>query len=75
MYTMNMSFTNCENMTTYATNEYALNTSVSKFQKVNYTFVVLNSWILYLLNTTRLQRYILLYIESVFQKQCCCLLP
>ena len=22
-----MSFTNCENMTTYATNEYALNTS------------------------------------------------
>ncbi len=34
---MNMSFTNCENMTTYATNEYALNTSVSKFQKGNYT--------------------------------------
>ena len=32
-----MSFTNCENMTTYATNEYALNTSVSKFQKGNYT--------------------------------------
>ena len=32
-----MSFTNCGNMTTYATNEYALNTSVSKFQKVNYT--------------------------------------
>ena len=29
-----MSFTNCENMTTYATNEYALNTSLSKFQKV-----------------------------------------
>ena len=24
MYTMNMSFTNCENITTYATNEYAL---------------------------------------------------
>ena len=38
MYTMNMSFTNCENMTTYATNEYALNTSLSKFQKGNYTF-------------------------------------
>ncbi len=37
MYTMNMSFTNCENMTTYATNEYALNTSLSKFQKGNYT--------------------------------------
>ena len=32
-----MSFTNCENMTTYATNEYALNTSLSKFQKGNYT--------------------------------------
>ena len=32
-----MSFTNCENMTTYATNEYALNTSVSKSQKGNYT--------------------------------------
>ena len=28
-----MSFTNCENMTTYATNEYALNTSLSKFSK------------------------------------------
>ena len=36
MCTMNMSFTNCENMTTYATNEYALNTSLSKFQKGNY---------------------------------------
>ena len=32
-----MSFTNCENMTTYATNEYPLNTSLSKFQKGNYT--------------------------------------
>ena len=32
-----MSFTNCENMTTYATNEYALNRSLSKFQKGNYT--------------------------------------
>ena len=32
-----MSFTNCENMTTYATNKYALNTSLSKFQKGNYT--------------------------------------
>ena len=32
-----MSFTNCENMTTYATNEYALNTSLSKLQKGNYT--------------------------------------
>ncbi len=32
-----MSFTNCENMTTYATNEYALNTSLSKFQKGSYT--------------------------------------
>ena len=32
-----MSFTNCENMTTYATNEYALNTSLSKFQKGYYT--------------------------------------
>ena len=33
-----MSFKNCENMTTYATNEYALNTSsLSKFQKGNYT--------------------------------------
>ncbi len=30
-------FQNCENMTTYATNEYALNTSLSKFQKGNYT--------------------------------------
>ncbi len=29
-----MSFTNCENMTAYATNEYALNTSLSKFKKV-----------------------------------------
>ncbi len=29
-----MSFTNCENMTTYATNEYAINTSLSKFRKV-----------------------------------------
>ncbi len=37
MYEMNMSFTNCENMTTYATNEYVLNTSLSKFQKGNYT--------------------------------------
>ncbi len=37
MYTMNMSFTNCENMTTYATNEYALNASLSKLQKGNYT--------------------------------------
>ncbi len=37
MYIMNMSFTNCENMTTYATNEYVLNTSLSKFQKGNYT--------------------------------------
>ena len=32
-----MSFTNCENMTTYATNEYALNTSLSEFRKGNYT--------------------------------------
>ena len=32
-----MSFTNCENMTAYATNEYALNTSLSKLQKGNYT--------------------------------------
>ena len=32
-----MSFTNCENMTTNATNEYALNTSLSKVQKGNYT--------------------------------------
>ena len=32
-----MSFTNCENMTAYAANEYALNTSLSKFQKGNYT--------------------------------------
>ncbi len=32
-----MSFTNCENMTTYATNEYALNRSLSKFQKGNWT--------------------------------------
>ena len=32
-----MSLTNCENMTAYATNEYALNTSLSKFQKGNYT--------------------------------------
>ena len=37
MYAMNMSFTNCQNKTTYATNEYALNTSLSKFQKGNYT--------------------------------------
>ena len=37
MYTMNISFTNCENMTAYATNEYALNTSLSKLQKGNYT--------------------------------------
>ena len=37
MYEMNMSFTNCENMTIYVTNEYALNTSLSKFQKGNYT--------------------------------------
>ncbi len=37
MYTMNISFANCENMTTYATNEYALNTSLSKFQKGKYT--------------------------------------
>ncbi len=29
-----MSFANCENMTTYATNEYALNTSLSNFKKV-----------------------------------------
>ncbi len=32
-----MSFTNCENMTTYATNEYALNRSLFKLQKGNYT--------------------------------------
>ena len=32
-----MSFKNCENMTTYTTNEYALNKSLSKFQKGNYT--------------------------------------
>ena len=32
-----MCFKNCENMTTYATNQYALNTSLSKFQKGNYT--------------------------------------
>ena len=32
-----MSFTNCENMTTYAANQYALNTSLSKSQKGNYT--------------------------------------
>ena len=32
-----MYFTNRENMTAYATNEYALNTSVSKLQKGNYT--------------------------------------
>ncbi len=32
-----MSFTNCENMTTYATNEYALNTLLYKLQKGNYT--------------------------------------
>ena len=32
-----MSFTNRENMTGYATNEYALNTSLSKLQKGNYT--------------------------------------
>ncbi len=32
-----MSFTKCENMTTYATNEYALNTSLSVFRKGNYT--------------------------------------
>ena len=32
-----MSFTNCENMTAYATNEYALNISLSKLQKRNYT--------------------------------------
>ena len=34
-----MSFTNRENMTAYATNEYeyALNTSLSKLQKGNYT--------------------------------------
>ena len=31
-----MSFTNCENMTTYATDEYPLYTSLSKFQKGNY---------------------------------------
>ena len=37
MYTMNMSFKNCENMTTYAANEYALNTSLYKFEKGNYT--------------------------------------
>ena len=34
---MNMSFTNCQNKTVYATNEYVLNTSRSKFQKGNYT--------------------------------------
>ncbi len=32
-----MSFTNCQNKTVYATNEYVLNTSLSKFQKGNYT--------------------------------------
>ena len=32
-----MSFTNCENMTAYTTNEYALNTSLSKLHKGNYT--------------------------------------
>ena len=32
-----MFFTNCENMTPYATNEYALNTSLSKLQKGIYT--------------------------------------
>ena len=32
-----MSFTNRENMTAYATNEYALNASLSKLQKGNYT--------------------------------------
>ena len=31
-----MSFTNCQNMTIYATNEGALNTSLSKFEKGNY---------------------------------------
>ena len=31
-----MSLTNCENMTAYATNEYALNTSLSKFPRGNY---------------------------------------
>ncbi len=30
-----MSLKNCENMTAYATNEYALNTSLSKFEKGN----------------------------------------
>ena len=32
-----MFFTNCENMTAYATNEYALNTSLSKLQNGIYT--------------------------------------
>ena len=32
-----MSFKNCENMTTYAANEYALNTSLYKFEKGDYT--------------------------------------
>ena len=32
-----MSFTNCQNKTVYATNEYVLNTSLSKFQKGNST--------------------------------------
>ena len=32
-----MSFTNCGNMTAYATNEYPLNTSLSKLQKGKYT--------------------------------------
>ncbi len=30
-------FQNCENMTAYATDEYALNISLSKLQKGNYT--------------------------------------
>ena len=34
---MNMSFTNSQNKTVYATNEYVLNTSLSKSQKGNYT--------------------------------------
>ena len=67
---MNMSFTNCENMTTYATNEYALNTSVSKFQKGNYTlYKHITSIASFPLSKSNLMISILyVYNEYVFQK-------
>ena len=65
-----MSFTNCENMTTYATNEYALNTSLSKFQKGSYTlYKHITSIASFLFPKSNLMISILyIYNEYVFHK-------